>query len=133
MLRFIQLLLPVLFPSWRFFREVGPGISVQRRIGQGDGQGDWADVIARPEHVSPALMAVRLVWNPRVNQRLYLVSLAERLLTEPTAYVEAELHARVAHGLPPGTAYALRILLCDADGEAVAHQSAVRRLGSGSP
>ncbi|MDH5180157.1 MAG: hypothetical protein OEY07_10845, partial [Gammaproteobacteria bacterium] len=41
----------------------------------------------------------RMVWNPRWNETLFLVSCAERLLAEPTAHSEHEIFKRIARTL----------------------------------
>jgi hypothetical protein len=40
-------------------------------------------------------MLLRMVWNPRWNESLYLVSCAERLMANPTAHSEREIIARI--------------------------------------
>ncbi len=44
-------------------------------------------------------MLRRLIWNPRWNESLFLVSCAERLADQPTAHSENEIFARIAADL----------------------------------
>lgn len=92
----LQLYLPVLFPSWRFFGEIGASPRIYYRTGQGP----WLSAIDRPQTVSAWQMIARLFWNPDWNEMLYLVSLAERFLVsgdDPDApLLLAEIARRVA-------------------------------------
>ncbi len=47
-------------------------------------------------------MAARLPWNPLWNESLFLVSLAERLIDDPTAHSEDEIFKRIAADLARG-------------------------------
>ncbi|WP_172328620.1 hypothetical protein [Mangrovicoccus sp. HB161399] len=94
-----RLLLPALLPSWRFFSGVGPSPRIEIR----GADGLWRELAPRPAHVPVLRMLRRLAWNPRWNGRLYLVSLAERMVEEPTAHSLSELRSRIPAELPPGT------------------------------
>lgn len=93
-----KLLLPALVPSWNFFDVIAPSPRVEyaRLRSIGDASGDWREFRPRPTRVSVATMARRLLWNPRWNESLFLVSCAERLTTEPTAHSEDEIFKRIA-------------------------------------
>lgn len=127
MLRLLALYLPVLFPSWRFFKEVEPSA----RVEYCHPGGPWQAANARPERLRPLAMLARLVWNPDWNERLFLMSLAERMVVEPTAHAEAEILARLARrsGIGPGGRY--RILLVDREGEAISRVVALEGPGAG--
>ncbi len=88
----LSLLLPTIFPSWRFFKTVGPSPRIEYRlIGKGQ-KGDWHESHPLPEHVSFLRMLRRMVWNPARNTQLYMVSLAERLVSGIHEHSEAELN-----------------------------------------
>ncbi|MBE3637007.1 hypothetical protein [Mangrovicoccus algicola] len=95
----LRLLLPALLPSWRFFDAVGPSPRIEiRRPG-----GAWRPHDPPPPHLAPWQVALRLVWNPRGNARLFRVSLAERLADSPQdPWLLAQLEARIARDLPDG-------------------------------
>lgn len=94
--RTISLLMPVLFPSWRFFMTVGPSPRIEfRKKG-----GVWAESHPKPAHLSLGQMVVRMVWNHERNTQLYMVALAERLVAAPSDHSRDELMRLVAerHG-----------------------------------
>lgn len=115
----LTLWLPALIPSWRFFDRIGPAPSIEYSLAAGDD--DWRDVRPRPARVSPVAMVGRLLWNRRWNERLYLISCAERLLDDPTIERVDELCSRVAeivraeHGAPgDAAAVSIRIRIVEA-------------------
>ena len=94
--RTIYLLLPALFPSWRFFKQVGPSPRVEYRVLL-DGQGsEWRESHPIPEHVGLGRMARRMIWNPARNTQLYMVSLSERLVSGLVEHSAAELNRLIA-------------------------------------
>jgi len=103
MLRTLQLLLPAIVPSWRFFDVIAPSprIEFRRLRAPDDEAGVWQEFRPRPVRVSLAQMLARLFWNPSWNESLFLVSCAERLLDEPTAHSRDEIFARLAAGVAP--------------------------------
>lgn len=106
MLRTLSLLLPALMPSWRFFDTIGPSPRVEYALlaAQDAAPTEWRAYRPRPQRLSFAARLLRLFWNPRWNESLFLVSLAERLAEEETAHARAEIHARlVAEVLATGT------------------------------
>ncbi|CUH79387.1 hypothetical protein [Tropicibacter naphthalenivorans] len=107
MFRTIGLLLPALIPSWRFFKTVAPSPRIHYRL---DG-GDWQPVRPRPQSVSFARMMRRMLWNPRRNEELFLVTLSERLVEAPNAFCVNEINARVARivGAPRGASLQFRL------------------------
>ncbi|MGE0591673.1 MAG: hypothetical protein AB7G23_00935 [Vicinamibacterales bacterium] len=106
----LQLLLPALIPSWRFFDRIGPAPRVEHvLLGASGGRQTtgpepgtdtsgprWREVHPRPATVSPLAMLRRLFWNPRRNEALYLVSCAEALLEDPSPARAAHLWEQVA-------------------------------------
>ncbi len=120
MLRLFQLYLAVLFPSWRFFQEIGPGTRVEYRVNGGD----WVEATARPVRLSLRAMLLRLFWNAGWNETLYLVSCAERLMIEPTTHSNQELNRRLARRAGGRGRLEFRLIFVSADGRSIGHQSA---------
>lgn len=90
----LSLILPILLPSWRFFKTVEPSPRVHWALMQSPDH--WHSYRPRPDRVSVVTMLRRLLWNPRWNQTLYVVSCAERLHLDPNPHSEAQIAARVA-------------------------------------
>ncbi|WP_136442043.1 hypothetical protein [Pacificoceanicola onchidii] len=109
-LRLLSLYLPVLFPSWRFFKTVGPSPRVEYRINDSD----WIECRHRPHHVGVGRMLRRMLWNPRWNEQLFLVSLSERLASDPdqAGHARQELEDRLIRlsEAPPGSIFAFRLI-----------------------
>ncbi len=78
MLQTLKLLLPALIPSWRFFDWIAPSPRIEIKVNN-----DWQEFRPRPDHVSFPTMMKRMVWNPYVNENLFLASCAERLVDNP--------------------------------------------------
>jgi len=98
MVNAFKLLLPGLIPSWEFFKSVEPSPRVQwRLLADPDEDGtDWQEFRPRPAQISPFTMLLRLFWNPTWNESLYMVSLAERLMLNPTSHSVHEIQRRLA-------------------------------------
>ncbi|MCX6612166.1 MAG: hypothetical protein NTW74_15090, partial [Acidobacteria bacterium] len=52
---------------------------------------EWREFSPRPARLSFGQMLLRLVWNPRWNQSLYLLGCAERLIENPTEQSTREI------------------------------------------
>ena len=93
MIETIRLLLPALVPSWKFFKAIEPSPRVEWRLlsVRREPVTDWREFRPRPKKLSAMEILVRLFWNPRWNESLYAVSLAERLTLNPTAHSREEL------------------------------------------
>ena len=91
MLASLRLILPVLLPSWRFFKTVEPSPRVEWALVGAD----WQALCAVPDQVTPLQMVARLFWNAARNDALFMVSCAERIEEEPTAHSIAEITQRV--------------------------------------
>ncbi len=134
----LRLLLPAIVPSWRFFDAVTASPRVEyARLGAPDDRAEtWHEFRPRAAVLNPGTMLRSLLWNPEWNENLYLVSLAERLLSATTAETERhsqrELLLRVArhldrHGAPDDGAYLqirLQLVGRAAGGEPVTSQIA---------
>lgn len=137
----LKLLAPALVPSWNFFDVIGPAPRVEYALlaSPGDRSGTWRPFRPRPARLSVAAMLGRVVWNPRWNQTLFVMSLAERLAEDRhPQHSEAELFRRIAADLaatPPDPErpwLCLRLVFVRREGEAVIEevmvQPAPRRL-----
>ena len=92
MLHGLKLLLPALIPSWRFFYTFGPSPRIEYALlHEAHAVAAWQEFRLRPARLSFGQMLLRMVWNPRWNQSLYLVSCAERLMANPTAQSAREI------------------------------------------
>lgn len=91
MLQTLKLLLPALFPSWRFFDAIAPSPRVEICLLQTkqDTPRPWAEFRPRPTYLPISHMIKRMFWNPRWNESLFLVSCCERFVE-----TEAEIHSR---------------------------------------
>jgi len=122
-LRSLLLFLPALIPSWRFFDAVSASPRLEYRLlaSPADPAQDWRPFRPRPAHLRLRTMLARLLWNPLWNETLFLVSLSERLLQNPTAHSQREILTRIARALPPAAAPYLqvRLLLLRREGAAL--------------
>lgn len=106
MLRSLQLLLPALVPSWNFFDIIAPAPFIEYAALQNkDDTPNWQAFRPRPQRLSTVPILRRLFWNPNWNESLFLVSCAERLLTEPTDHSRNEILARIKADITPSISY----------------------------
>jgi len=107
----LRLFLPVLFPSWRFFAEIGASPRVEFWA-----DGAWRSATSRPVSIPVTEAIVRLFWNADWNEKLYLVSIAERFLLEHEPRLSDEIARRVAlrHAIPDPPR--IRLILVTVDG-----------------
>ncbi|MFW8593287.1 hypothetical protein [Cribrihabitans neustonicus] len=103
----LSLLLPALLPSWRFFKTVEPSPRLEWALlpGPDEPADNWQEFRPRPQRIGALRVALRLLWNPRWNESLFLVSCAERLTASPSARIAEEIHSRISaelHRRPPG-------------------------------
>lgn len=96
--RLIDLFLPVLFPSWRFFDTIGASPRVEVGLGA-----RWVPAVPLPSSLTGLDLVLRTLWNPQRNEALYLTALAERALAEPDGPAHGLLAARLSqrHGDVP--------------------------------
>lgn len=146
MFRILMLLLPGLIPSWKFFKAVEPSPRVQWRLLADPRQtgDDWRDFRPRPEHISLFTILRRMLWNPRWNEALYMVSLAERLTLNPTPHSTEQIFLRlrdeIDHTLPDASRQPylqFRLVFVHREGEdlvrEITHLSDPRRLQDIAP
>lgn len=131
MFRIVMLLLPGLIPSWKFFKAVEPSPRVQWRLLADPQQtgDDWQDFRPRPEHISFVTILRRMLWNPRWNEALYMVSLAERLTLNPTPHSTEQIFLRlrdeIDRTLPDASRLPylqFRLVFVHRDGEDLVHE-----------
>ena len=97
MLNLIKLLLPALFPSWRFFDVIAPSPRVEHVLihdSRDEGE-SWQESHPTPEHIVLLDYFKTFFWNARWNERLYLSTCAERLTQNPTELSLREIRRRV--------------------------------------
>ena len=99
----------------------------------GDTRGTWREFRPRPEEVSLATLLKRLVWNPRWNQTLFVMSCAERLAEDRTPdHSETELFKRIAADLavepqePARPWLCFRLVFVSRDGEGLTEEVMVQ-------
>lgn len=92
-----RLLLPALFPSWRFFKEVGPSPRLEFR----SPGTPWTAAFRLPARVGRVAMLGRLFRNGPWNEYLFLMSLAVRLDETGDPDIEMLLSERLAQRLWP--------------------------------
>jgi hypothetical protein len=92
-----SLLLPVLFPSWRFFSSIGPSprilltfLSDETEIPK-----TWESFNSRPMRIGVLQSLRNLFCNPKWNEMLYMNTCAEHLVDEYSVMREKEIATRV--------------------------------------
>lgn len=92
----ISLIVPVLVPSWRFFKTIEPSPRVQWALfNDGDVPFRWQEFRPRPQKVTVLQMVYRLFWNPYWNETLFVVSCAERIQNGATDHGIDEIKQRI--------------------------------------
>ena len=93
----IRLLLPVIFPSWRFFSSIGPSprIHIAFLPDEHDEPNVWQEFRPRPAKVSLKNGLWRLLHNPEWNETLYIITCAERLFEGYSEMREREIMQRI--------------------------------------
>lgn len=139
----LRYLLPALIPSWRFFDYIRPSPRIEFALVAhvDEPATSWQEFRPRPVHLSINSMLRRLLWNPRWNESLFIVSCAEKLLDAPSAMREDELLTRIAAGIARGetgdkitgpTYLIFRIVVLNREGEQISRRvgfvSSARRL-----
>jgi hypothetical protein len=97
MLKPLKLLLPALLPSWNFFDIIAPSPRIQYALLESPDAcaEQWQEFRPRPAHLSLAAMLGRLLWNPRWNESLFMMSCAERIYEHYTPHSETEILQRI--------------------------------------
>lgn len=107
MLKTLKLLLPVIFPSWRFFDIIAPSPRIEYCLLSSNNENatEWHELRPRPKHISPINFLKRLVWNPDWNESLFLMSCAERLTEQPTNHSINYIASHVLKAVKDQAAY----------------------------
>lgn len=97
MLEMLKLLLPALIPSWNFFDIIAPSprIDITLLDTSRETPTQWQEFRPRPAHIPFISLLKRLFWNPGWNDNLFLMSCAERLMTNPTEHSCQEIAHRI--------------------------------------
>lgn len=92
-----KLLLPIIFPSWRFFSSIDPSprIEVGFVADKKSQPQDWLPFRLLPKKINVALGLRQLFHNPLWNERLYINTCAEHLFEEYSAFREREIGLRL--------------------------------------
>ena len=116
MLRLAHLYLPSLFPSWRFFEEIGPSPRIEFRRASDSA---WSELAPPPAPRRPLDFLARLFHSPAWNEHLYLVSTAIRQSVEPTPLTQATLSRLVASRIGGTEPFTFRIVYLAREGDQI--------------
>lgn len=114
MLKTLSLILPIVLPSWRFFKTIEPSARVQWATL--DAPQRWHAFRPRPAQVSVMSMLARLFWNPQWNETLYVVSCVERQHLASNDHSIAQIKTRLAQDIvqtgaaPVGAEFRFRLV-----------------------
>jgi len=93
----LKLLLPILFPSWRFFSSIGPSPRIHYAFlkHEDDHPESWNEFRPKPEKISFKQSMCNLFHNPTWNETLYINTCAERLFESYSEMREREIMRRL--------------------------------------
>ncbi len=93
----IKLLLPIFFPSWRFFSSIGPSprIEVGFVADKNSEPQEWLPFRPLPKKVNFTLSLQQLFHNPLWNECLYINTCAEHLFEGYSEFREREIGQRL--------------------------------------
>jgi hypothetical protein len=119
----IRLLLPVLFPSWRFFSSIGPAPALQWCWVVPEAAPQWLAFRPKTQARSLWQSLAELLHNPWGNETLYLNACAEKLLENQDPERIHQIYLGLARalergeiaGVPGASAIAFRVLRCCRD------------------
>jgi hypothetical protein len=94
----LRLLLPILFPSWRFFNSIGPS---PRLMLQFDAE-PWQEYCPKPASLPVRERLARLFYNPRGNKLLFVQSCAVRLFDKQDASAVENIFLALAQAIHLG-------------------------------
>lgn len=100
----VKLLLPVLFPSWRFFSSIGPSprIEVAFVVEEDASPNTWIPFRPIPSQLTFIRHLIRLFHNPVWNELLYINTCAERLFEGADEFYLKEIANRLLHAIQRG-------------------------------
>jgi len=90
-------LLPILFPSWRFFSSIGPSPRIEVGFAADDHSEpqEWLPFRPLPKKINFTLGIQQLFHNPLWNERLYINICAEHLFEGYSEFREREIGERL--------------------------------------
>ncbi len=93
----LKLILPILFPSWRFFSSVGPSPSIEVGFAadKNSEPQEWLPFRPLPKRINFTLGLQQLFHNPLWNERLYINTCAEHLFEGYAEFRELEIGRRL--------------------------------------
>lgn len=93
----LKLILPIFFPSWRFFSSIGPSprIDVGFVADKNSEPQEWLLFRPLPKKVNFTLSLQQLFHNPLWNERLYINTCAEHLFEGYSEFREREIGQRL--------------------------------------
>lgn len=100
----LKLLLPVIFPSWRFFSSIGPSPRIHFAFlqNENDEPDVWYEFRPRPAKINFKNGLWRLFHNPEWNETLYINTCAERLFEGYSTMREQEIMRRILAAIRNG-------------------------------
>lgn len=100
----IRLLLPVVFPSWRFFSGIGPSPRIQYGfIEEGfEAPHAWHSFRAIPPQLTWRQAITRLFYNPVWNETLFMHSCAEHVFEQASSFHAQEIMRRLLEAVERG-------------------------------
>jgi hypothetical protein len=100
----LKLILPTIFPSWRFFSSIGasPRIQITLLKTEDSEPEVWQEFRPRPARLTLGQGLLRLIHNPRWNESLYLNTCAERLFEMESPWHQREIAIRIGAALTAG-------------------------------
>ena len=92
-----KLLLPIIFPSWRFFSSIGPSprIEVGFGVDKNSELREWLSFRPLPKRINFTLGIQQLFHNPLWNERLYINTCAEHLFDGYSEFRERDIGQRL--------------------------------------
>ncbi len=92
----LKLLLPILIPSWRFFKEIAPSPRIEYRLLRSTtDEGLWQRLELRPKKLTILQTIKSLFFNPYWNEALFITNCAEQLIINYTEFGEQEIAKRI--------------------------------------
>lgn len=93
----LNLVLPVIFPSWRFFSSIGPSPRIHYAFLEDENSEpqEWIEFRPIPQRIRFLSRLRNLFYNPEWNEKLYMNTCAERLFEAYSPMRDQEIMARL--------------------------------------
>lgn len=101
MLDVLKLLMPALFPSWRFFDVIAPSPRIEiafaadPTVPAPEGDEPWCECRPKRPRMGIVDYVISFFWNARWNESLFLATCAERMMQNPSDHSTRELRRRL--------------------------------------